>query len=127
MAAEQHIVPSDCGRRLLNHTVDARARDNHVRPFAAIPLTNNPSDGYRDVSYSQFANAINRVAAWILATLGPPSKECEPFIYMAQADLRYHVVMLAAIKAGYIVGRRPFRQSSSRLIIKGLLAFPAQQ
>ncbi|KAK4497665.1 hypothetical protein PRZ48_010318 [Zasmidium cellare] len=96
-------APPGCGRRLLSHLIDERAADGHPRPFASIPISRNAADGYRDVSYAVFANAINRLARWLLDNLGSPATPFEPIVYIAGADLRYHVLNVAAVKAGYIV------------------------
>ncbi|EME42645.1 hypothetical protein DOTSEDRAFT_175863 [Dothistroma septosporum NZE10] len=95
--------PRDCGQRLLSHVIDERASNNHKRPFAAIPKTSNPGDGYRDISYTTFANAINRLAQWLLAELGPPVRKHESVVYIAAPDLRYHILCMAAVKAGYVI------------------------
>lgn len=93
----------DCGRRLLNHLIDERAAAGHRRPFASIPITNRVAGGYRDISYLDYANAINRLAQWLFDHVGPPDREFEPIVYVAAGDLRYHVLSMAAVKVGYVV------------------------
>lgn len=105
--ATANLSPPACGRRLLSHLIDQRATSGHQRPFASIPITNNVTDGYRDISYAIFANAINRLARWLLDNVGTPTRPCEPIVYIAAADLRYHVLCVAAVKAGYIVRSLP--------------------
>ena len=96
-------APPQCGRRLLSHLIDSRAAAKHTRPFASIPRSNNVQDGYRDISYALFANAINRLAHWIHDEIGEPDRECEPLVFLAPGDFRYQVFTMAAVKAGYIV------------------------
>ena len=91
------------GRRLLTVVIDERARDNHAQAYASIPRTNNPRDGYRDISYRQFANAVNRCAIWLKAQIGLSTK-FEALAYMGPVDLRYQILCMGAVKAGYVVG-----------------------
>lgn len=101
-------APAGCGRRLLSRVIDERAVSGHLRPFASIPLTNNAKDGYRDISYAVFANAINRLSSWIDDTMGTPTRQFEPIVYVAGSDLRYHILCMAAVKAGYVVRSKKF-------------------
>jgi acyl-CoA synthetase (AMP-forming)/AMP-acid ligase II len=90
------------GYRLLPQLIDERAHANHARPFASIPRSSNIEQGFYDVSYRQFANAINRCAHWLVDTLGRPSSS-EVLVYLAAPDLRYQILAIAALKAGYYV------------------------
>lgn len=97
-------APPNCGKRLLPKLIDSRAASSHPRPLFRIPITSNSLDqGFRDISYPVFANAINRLAHWIHAHVGPPRYDDEPFTYLAPADLRYQILFLAAVKTGYSV------------------------
>jgi len=93
----------DFGKRLLSHLIDQRARDNHKTPWASIPInaTSVASD-YRDVSYQQLANAINRCAQWLIDNI-PKSVELEPVAYIGPHDIRYHIAALAGPKSGHVV------------------------
>lgn len=99
--------PPGCSTRLLHNVIEQRARDGHSRPIASVPRSSTLDEGYTDVSYAMFANAIDRLAHWILATLGTPTRDCEPIVYVAPLDLRYQILMIAAVKAGYIVSFPP--------------------
>ena len=96
-------APPFCGQRLLSHLVDERAHANHTRPFASIPRATRAADGYTNVSYRDFANAIDRLALWITDNIGHPERECETVVYLAPGDLRYQIVALAAVKAGFMM------------------------
>ena len=89
----------DYGRRLLPHLIDERARNSHERPYASVSVSKDPKDGFRDISYEQFANAINRCAQWLLDQIGH-SQTFEILAYMGPQDLRYQVLVIAAIKTG---------------------------
>lgn len=76
------------------------------RPFASLPRDNeNIARGYRDFSYGDIARAINRAAWWIVRALGKCSAKggFETLHYVGPQDLRYVILMLAAVKTGYKV------------------------
>ncbi|KAK1148116.1 putative NRPS-like protein biosynthetic cluster [Aspergillus melleus] len=73
------------------------------QPMVSIPCdSHDASAGYRDVSYGEFARAVNRAAWWIVETLGSRSSSFEALHYVAPQDLSYMVLAVAAVKTGYI-------------------------
>ena len=100
--ARKPLRAPDYGRRLLPHLIDERARNNHSRPYASIPVSKEPKDGFRDISYAQFANAINRCARWLLDHVGK-SGSFDTLAYMGPQDLRYQMIVISAIKTGHVV------------------------
>jgi hypothetical protein len=71
---------------------------------------NNPksvTEGYRKVTYKEFSNAVHTLAWWIEANVGKPSVAdgSEAMVYMGPNDLRYGLLVLASIVAGYKVRR----------------------
>ncbi len=100
--ARKPVAKTDYGRRLLPHLIDERARNHHSRPYASVPISKEPRDGFREISYIQFANAINRCARWILDQVGR-SGSFEALAYMGPQDLRYQIIVIAAIKTGRVV------------------------
>jgi hypothetical protein len=92
----------DYGRRLLPTLIDERARSNHSNPIASIPRTKNPQDGYVDISYARFANAINRCAP-LAGRADGRSTTFENVAYMAATHIRYQILKIAAAKMGYVV------------------------
>lgn len=96
--------PSQCGERLLPVLIDERAAAHHSRPLFRISVSDkNVDQGFRDISYALFANAINRLTHWMRHNLGRPQHEAQPFVYLASLDLRYHITLMAAVKAGFSV------------------------
>jgi hypothetical protein len=95
-------APSNCGKRLLTHLIDERAASNHSRPFFSIPKTNNLADGYEDLSYTSFANAVNKLASWVLEEIGR-SDTFHTLVYIGPTDLRYQILVMAAVKTGHVV------------------------
>lgn len=67
---------------------------------------------YRKVTYGEFSSAIDFVARILTKSLGKES--CfDTLAYLGPTDLRYSIVVVAAIKAGYkvcapIIPRRTF-------------------
>jgi len=56
----------------------------------------------RAATYSQMLNAVNKVA-WILDQSVGKSAAFDTLAYLGPSDLRYHIVLLAAIKTRYKV------------------------
>jgi acyl-CoA synthetase (AMP-forming)/AMP-acid ligase II len=92
----------DYGRRLLLTVIDERAQHGHHRPYASIPVSSDLSDGFRDVTYRMFANAINRCALWLKEQVGT-SNDFETLVYIGSSDLRYQILCMAAVKARHLV------------------------
>ncbi|PYH90761.1 acetyl-CoA synthetase-like protein, partial [Aspergillus ellipticus CBS 707.79] len=83
--------------QLLPHIIDHYA---HVRPdaiYAEYPR--DDATGYQPITYKAFANAINGIAGWLTAQLGPGHGEV--LAYVGPNDVRYPVLVMGAIKAGY--------------------------
>jgi acyl-CoA synthetase (AMP-forming)/AMP-acid ligase II len=88
------------GKRLLPHIVDERARSGYVRPFALYPRSKVPGQGFREVSYAQLANAVNRAAWWLEAEIAREEEREKPVAYLGPNDLRYIIFVLATMKTG---------------------------
>ena len=88
---------------LLPHLVDQRARLTPEVTFAEYPITaTSYNEGFRKISYGDFANAVNGAAQWLTQTLGP-GKDFNTLAYMGPNDVRYPALILGAVKAGYKV------------------------
>ena len=100
--------PASCAIRrrtgdLVPNIVDQRANDEPDMLYAEYPAsTLSYEDGYRRISYKDFANAINGVAWWLHDNLGS-GQEFEALAYLGPNDLRYPAFILGAAKAGYMV------------------------
>ena len=104
MALPRHPrVPPDCGKRLLPAVVDEIAAIDPDRVFASIPETSNIIDGFKDISYRDYARAVNSCAWWLKRELGE-QPEPQVLFYLGPLDLRYLIIITAAAKAGHIVG-----------------------
>lgn len=60
-------IPDESTRRdqmrVVPLIIDQYARDQPSKSWASVPKSSDLADGFRDISYATFANAINR-AAW---------------------------------------------------------------
>ena len=83
--------------------VDQRANDEPDMLYAEYPIsTLSYEQGYRRITYRDFANAINGLSWWLHDVLGP-GQDFETLAYIGPNDLRYPALILAAAKAGYVV------------------------
>lgn len=92
------------GKRLLSHVVDERAAqsDQTTLPYASIAQGASVQEGYRDISYATFANAINRAAQWLWDVAGK-SEQPQTITYIGPFDLRYQILSLAVVKSNHIL------------------------
>ena len=91
------------GRRLIVDIIDARAATTPDKEWLSVPKTSNPKDGWRVLTYSQAANAINVVAHKITDASGAPDppNSFPTVAYIGPNDARYFAFALGAVKAGY--------------------------
>jgi len=99
---DHHIRNSDGeSGQLLPMVLDRRAHSEPDRVWAKFPVSARSYDqGFRPATYRQIRNAVNRVA-WMLAETIGASTQFDTLAYLGPNDLRYHIVVLAAIKTGY--------------------------
>ena len=91
------------GQRLMTSIIDDLARSNPQKTFMSIPVGGRVTDGQRDVSYADMAQAINRCAWWIVDTLGKGVDFPSIATYMYPMDFRHVILIFGSIKAGYQV------------------------
>lgn len=105
------VEPLTSGKQLVNHMVDDIARVRPTAVWAEMPIsTTSYGPGFRKITYSMFANAINGVAWWMHRFLGP-GQDFETLAYFGPWDMRHVLLVLGAVKAGYKVStlfRRDF-------------------
>ncbi|KAL6713342.1 hypothetical protein ACLMJK_008807 [Lecanora helva] len=86
---------------LLNNVVDRIAKVTPDSVYAELPRSPvDLSQGFRQVTYRDFANAINGIA-WFLRTNLGPSETFETLTYIGPNDLRHNLLLLGSVKAGY--------------------------
>jgi acyl-CoA synthetase (AMP-forming)/AMP-acid ligase II len=90
------------GRRLMIDIIDGVAASDPERHFLYVPRSGDPKDGWKPVTYKQISRAVDHVAWQIAKAPRPETEEAFPTLaYIGANDVRYVVVMLACIKAGY--------------------------
>lgn len=90
------------GQRLIASLIDSYAVEDPDRAYASIPMDDNDlAKGFRDVSYKEFANAINHAAHWLQENVGGVVPGVfETLAYAGPKDLRYPILAVAAVKCG---------------------------
>lgn len=87
-------------RSLLPTIVDQLARDEPNSLWGEYPKSRTTlSDGYEELTYKQFANAVNGVARQIEKQIGRRDTR-EPLAYLAANDPRCSIALIAAMKVG---------------------------
>ncbi|KAK8075592.1 thioester reductase domain-containing protein [Apiospora hydei] len=98
------------GKRLIPNIVDKIASQEPQREWAQIPVSSDPKDGWKTVTFQQFANAINRCCHLIIERTGQAAPGTFPTVaYIGPNDARYLIIMIAAIKTGRQVCSAPPR------------------
>ncbi len=95
--------PLEPRKQLLNHMVDDIARATPSAVWVETPISATSYEpGFQKVTYAMLANAINGVAWWMQQSLGP-AQNFETLAYFGPWDIRYVLLLLGAVKAGYKV------------------------
>lgn len=111
-------IPEPFGKRkqLLNHVVDGLAQARPFGVWAEIPNSATSYEaGFRRVTYRDLSNAINGIAWWLCNALGKGSR-FKTLAYIGLWDVRYVILLLGAVKAGYKVSRGVEIRSFCRLV-----------
>ncbi|KAK0744490.1 hypothetical protein B0T21DRAFT_429030 [Apiosordaria backusii] len=81
--------------------VDRLAAEKPNNVWMKSPITSAQGETHwEDITYSQLKNALDAMSDFIIQHLGPGSPD-EVVAYMGVNDVRYPLVILAALKAGY--------------------------
>lgn len=98
---EAHEEVAQWQDALIPHVVDRLARGRGSAIYGEWVTESNVVS----ITYLQLANVINALAWWLVDQLGTGSHEhSEVLTYVGPNDVRYSAMVLAAIKAGYVVG-----------------------
>ncbi|KAH9983958.1 hypothetical protein F4779DRAFT_612381, partial [Xylariaceae sp. FL0662B] len=89
------------GERLLPSLVDEIALSDPCRIFfSVLTKTNDPADGFLDITAKTFAQAVNRCSWYIEKNLGR-GRNFPTLTYLGPQDVVYGILVLACIKTGY--------------------------
>ncbi|OBR08091.1 Nonribosomal peptide synthetase [Colletotrichum higginsianum IMI 349063] len=90
------------GKRLIPQVLDEIANTDPDAEIFSAPRSSDPKDGWKKVTYWQVANAVNRIAQLIVGKKGRPEPGTFPTLtYIGPSDVRYAIITIACIKAGY--------------------------
>ena len=87
---------------LLPTLIDEIARSDPHRLYCALVKSTSIEDGVVEVTYDDYANAVNRCAQWLEDTLGKGT-HYNVLAYVGPTDIRYSLITLAAVKTGHTV------------------------
>ena len=94
---------SSKNEKLLPTLIDEIARNDPSTVFCEVSVSPTTySQGFRQINYGQLAMAIDGAAWWLRNELGE-SNTFETLTYIGPNDLRYPILVLGAVKAGYKV------------------------
>lgn len=88
--------------RTLPEVVDTLAKQMPDAVWVKIPVSSASGVTWRDVTWSQLRGAVNSMCHWMEATLAPAETN-ETVAYSGVNDIRYPIVVMAAMKMGYRV------------------------
>lgn len=85
-------MQTEYGRRLVPHVIDEIARKFPERQCFQVPRSSQPTDGWKTITFKNFANAINRCCHMITERCGKAPDGAFPTIaYIGPNDIRYLV------------------------------------
>lgn len=91
----------DYGTRLLPSLIDEIAIATPERVYASIPKDDTDlSQGFKPITYAEFAQAIDSLSFWLDETLGKADGTFPTFAYFGPRDLGYCLVVVAAARVG---------------------------
>ncbi|KAI4162629.1 MAG: hypothetical protein LQ342_003675 [Letrouitia transgressa] len=91
----------DTGRRLLANVIDSHAANDPIRVWASVPVNDEDlTQGFRDITYKEFADAINLASWWLAQNVASTTAPFQTVAYSGPKDLRYPVLAMAAVKCG---------------------------
>ncbi|KAJ8108999.1 hypothetical protein ONZ43_g6259 [Nemania bipapillata] len=99
-----HSTISQWQGDLLPHIVDRLATQKPDGIYGLWPIAPSSYEaGFRQITYAQLGNIVNGLARWIIDNVGMGSGE-DVLAYIGPNDVRYFALVLAATKAGHVVG-----------------------
>lgn len=92
------------GERMALTLLDERSESDPQSLWVSVPVDGNDmSQGYKDITFKEFANAVNDAALWLVQNLPASGDDFQSFAYVGPKDLRYPILAMAAGKVGKVV------------------------
>ncbi|RGP80578.1 hypothetical protein FLONG3_1317 [Fusarium longipes] len=94
---------SDAEHHVLIKLIEKIASEDPERSFVSVPVTDKAQDGWNPVTFLQLENAINYLAHNLSNTIVKSSddEDFPTIAYIGPNDVRYAIILLACIKAGF--------------------------
>jgi acyl-coenzyme A synthetase/AMP-(fatty) acid ligase len=90
------------GRRLLVSLTQERAKHTPNEQYCLIPRTDDPKDGFINITWSILNRCVDQMSWWLEKTI----QKDQPFevsAYMGPQDVRFLFVILAGMKTGHVI------------------------
>lgn len=96
------------GTELWPQILDRLARERPSAAYGLWPVASDSYDaGFYTITYRQLSNIVNGLAWWIVKQLGAGrGVRQEVLTYIGPNDVRLTAMILASVKAGYVVSDR---------------------
>lgn len=89
----------DLGQRLLITLIDEYANTERSSVWGVIASDERDlSKGFKNITYGNFANAINLASRWLQDHLPPQTCDFDTIAYVGPKDVRYPIIAVAAAK-----------------------------
>lgn len=96
-------LPANEVRQTMPEMLEIRRQSEPERIFAKLPMSPTKYvGGFRSVTYSEVSKAVSHVAWWLEENIGK-TDAFDTIAYLGPGDLRYSIILLAAIKTGHKV------------------------
>ncbi|RKK83323.1 hypothetical protein BFJ68_g15631 [Fusarium oxysporum] len=90
---------SNSQHRAVISLIENIASEDPTRPFTYIPVSSDPKDGWKAVTFEQLAHAIDYLAHNISKSTVNSNNEFPTVAYIGPNDVRYPMMLLACIKS----------------------------
>ncbi|KAF2263763.1 acetyl-CoA synthetase-like protein [Lojkania enalia] len=84
--------------KLLVQIIEEKAKWTPGHIYIRYPSKNWETDGYRSITWADFADSINKASFWLDHQLGK-SKNQDTIAYLGPNDIRYSILLSAAVKS----------------------------
>lgn len=102
-------MDQDYGHRIVCNVVHSQAQADPKRLFAIVAKGNDVSNGFHYFSYGHVARAVNFMSSWLQDQFEEGSKPSQhpTLCFIGVSDIRYNIVVYAALQCGYKVSDSP--------------------
>ena len=84
-------------------SLDSLALDEPEGLYCVHPVSSDPSQGWKNITYADIANGVNRLTRWIKENVASSSGP-ETLAYIGANDIRYVAFSFACMRLRHSVG-----------------------